>query len=56
MLWGARSVPYLDLGGDYVGVEKNEKIIKLFDEISYTLYALLHVGYLSIKKIRVDFR
>ena len=27
-----RSAPYLDLGGGYIGVKKNKKTIKLYNE------------------------
>lgn len=45
-LWGARTIPYLHLGEDYRSVEKSKKIIRLYNENNYTLYALLCTGYL----------
>lgn len=53
-LRGARSVPYLDLGREYMGAERSKKIIRLSNEHNYTL-CLTVLGCLSVKDSKVGF-
>ena len=39
---GYRNAPYLDLGGGYIGVEKNKKIIKLYNENKYSFTIFIY--------------
>ena len=39
---GYRNALYLDLGGGYIGVEKNKKIIKLYNENKYSFTIFIY--------------
>ena len=41
-LMGYGNAPYLDLGGGYIGVEKNKKIIKLYNENKYSFTIFIY--------------